>query len=128
MFQALGAAHGRPIVLIFGCAQQTDLVILSVSTASWPGELVGASPEHKNIHDFLRHEVTSGPWERRKPHHLPNRSSWEGYFRVGLRQRLGQLALLHEVRLWKESEIVIRKCSGMPLCIIALWEMPLPAT
>jgi len=55
VLQALGAAHGGPVIFIFGRAQQTDLVVVSVSTAAWPGELVGASPEHKDIHDLLRH-------------------------------------------------------------------------
>ena len=55
MLQALGAAHRGPVIFVFGRAQQADLVVISVSTAAWPGELVGASPEHKDIHDLLRH-------------------------------------------------------------------------
>ena len=56
MLHALSAAHGSPVILVFGCAQQTDLIIVSVRTAARPGEFVGATPEHKNIHDFLRHD------------------------------------------------------------------------
>jgi len=55
VLQALGAAHGGPVIFVFGRTQQTDLIVVSVSTAAWPGELVGASPEHKDIHDLLRH-------------------------------------------------------------------------
>ena len=56
VLQALGAAHGGPVIFIFGRAQQTDLIVVSVSPAAWPGKLVGASPEHKDIHDLLRHD------------------------------------------------------------------------
>jgi hypothetical protein len=56
VFQALGAAHGGPVILVFGCAQQANLVVVSVGTAPWPGEFVGAAPKHKHIHDFLRHD------------------------------------------------------------------------
>jgi len=56
MLQALGAAHGGPIIFVLGSAQQANLVVLAVSAAAWPGELVGAAPKHKNIHDFLRHD------------------------------------------------------------------------
>ncbi len=56
MLQALGAPHGGPVILVLGGAQQANLIVVPVSAASWPGELVGAAPKHKNIHDFLRHE------------------------------------------------------------------------
>jgi molybdenum cofactor guanylyltransferase len=45
--------------------------------------------------------VTSGPWERRKPHLLPNRSSWEGYFRVGLGTVPDEIVPSQGVTLWK---------------------------
>src|ERR1017187_7114776 len=56
MLQALGAAHGGPVILVLGGAQQTNLIVVSVSAAPWPGELVGAWPQHKKVHDFLRHD------------------------------------------------------------------------
>jgi hypothetical protein len=46
VLHALGAAHGRPVILVLGGAQQTDLVILSFRIAARPGELVRTSPEH----------------------------------------------------------------------------------
>ena len=55
--------------------------------------------------------VTSGPWERRKPHHLPNLSSWEGYFRVGWTQLRGEILLSHELTLWKRSRA---RTGGLP--------------
>jgi len=47
---------------------------------------VGAAPEHKYIHDFLRHDwllpdLTGAP----ETHHLPVSNSWVGYFRVSHR-------------------------------------------
>src|SRR4029077_5778290 len=56
MLHPLGATHGRPVILVLGGTQQTNLIEVSVITAARPGEFVGATPEHKNIHDFLRHD------------------------------------------------------------------------
>jgi hypothetical protein len=61
MLHALRAAHGGPVILVLGGAQHANLIVVSVSAAPWPGELVGATPEHKNIHDFLRHDGYFGP-------------------------------------------------------------------
>jgi hypothetical protein len=56
MRDALGAAHGGPVIFVFRRAQQANLVIVAVRTAARPGELVGATPEHKHIHNLLRHD------------------------------------------------------------------------
>jgi hypothetical protein len=56
VFDTLSASHGRPVILVLGGAQQTDLVVVSVRTSARPGEFMGATPEHKNIHYFLRHD------------------------------------------------------------------------
>jgi hypothetical protein len=67
MLHALGAAHGRPVILVFRGAQHANLIIVSIRAAPWPGELVRAAPEHKNIHDFLRHDGYFGLRERPNP-------------------------------------------------------------
>src|SRR5208337_238479 len=43
MLHALGTAHGGPVVLVFGGAQQANLIVVAVGTAAGPGELVGAA-------------------------------------------------------------------------------------
>jgi hypothetical protein len=44
---------------------------------------VRAAPKHKHIHEFLRHDITSGlPNPRMQAHHLPKASLWVGYFRA----------------------------------------------
>src|SRR5260370_23331293 len=56
VFYALGAAHGGPVVLVFGRAQQANLVIFAVGATPRPRKFVRTPPHHKNIHEFLRHE------------------------------------------------------------------------
>jgi hypothetical protein len=56
VFYALGAAHRRPVVLVFGRAQQANLVIFAVGATPRPGKLVRTPPKHKNIQEFLRHD------------------------------------------------------------------------
>src|SRR5580698_6252240 len=83
-FQTLGATHGGPVVCIFGGAQQADLIVVAVGAAPWPGELVGAMPEHKNIHDLLRHDgnfcAKSGA--KSQIHHRLREAAWVHYQRV----------------------------------------------
>jgi hypothetical protein len=52
---ALSTPHRRPVVLVLGGAQQTNLVIVTVGSAPGPGEFVGATAKHENIHELLRH-------------------------------------------------------------------------
>jgi hypothetical protein len=52
----ISATHGLPVVLISGRAYQADLVIFSTSRAARPGKLVRTASQHKNIHEFLRHD------------------------------------------------------------------------
>jgi hypothetical protein len=54
-FDAPGAAHGSPVVLVFGGTEQAHLVVIAVGSAAGPGELVGAAPKHEHVHEFLRH-------------------------------------------------------------------------
>src|SRR5579872_498356 len=56
VLHALGAAHGRPVILVFRCAQQANLVVVAIRTTAGPRELVRAAPKHKHIHEFLRHD------------------------------------------------------------------------
>src|SRR3984957_2119230 len=55
MLHPFGAAHGGPIVFIFRGAQQADLVVIAIATTARPGKFVRAAPQHKHIHEFLRH-------------------------------------------------------------------------
>src|SRR5579863_1904367 len=44
MLHALNTAHGGPVILVLGGTDQADLVIVSVSSTTRPGEFVGTAP------------------------------------------------------------------------------------
>src|SRR4029077_7658017 len=52
----ISATHGLPVVLVSGRANQADLVVLSIGRAARPGKLVRTASQHKNVHEFLRHD------------------------------------------------------------------------
>ena len=54
-FDALGPAHGRPVVLVLGGAEQANLIKLPICSPTWPGKLMGATTEQENIQYLLWH-------------------------------------------------------------------------
>jgi hypothetical protein len=55
MADALGAAHGRPVVLVFDSTKQADLIELPVGGAPWPGKFVRTTTQEKNVQQLLWH-------------------------------------------------------------------------
>src|ERR1051326_1534937 len=83
MLHPLGTAHRGPVIFVFRGAEQAHLVVVAIGSAARPGEFVGAAPKHKHIHEFLRHEFTSGSVQpRTQRHHRPNLGVWVGYYRA----------------------------------------------
>src|SRR5581483_2651538 len=73
MLHTFRAAHGGPVVLVFRGAEQANLIVVAIGGTAWPGELVGAAPKHKHIHDFLWHvQYFQAQQPQTHGHHRPN--------------------------------------------------------
>ena len=80
--QALGPAHGLPVVFVFPRAKHANLVELAVLCAPGPGKFVRAMGKGQYFHNLLLHIGRFREGFSGTQHHRMGRRNWIDYLRL----------------------------------------------